>query len=117
MKRITTLCLLVFIYTKPANAEYFAHGDIYGYAYDAIGNIVPHYGKLIAHKVFAIKHEDGKIFNKVRRVYQDTEIQVTPQNECIFRPHGDHPVYLGKKDDGGYEELKIKYIKFECVKH
>ena len=117
MKRITMLCSLIFFNAKPANAEYFAHGDIYGYAYDMLGNIAPRFGKLVAHKVFALKHEDGKIFNKIRRVYQNSEIQLTPQNECIFRPHADHPVFLGKKEDGSYDELKINYIKFACIKH
>ena len=117
MKRITMLCLLIFIYTKPAHAEYFVHGDLYGYTYDIIGKVMPHFGKLSAQKIYAIKHKDGKIYNKIKRVYQDSEIELTPQNECIYRPSHDHPVYLGRKSDSNYEELNVIYIKFECAKH
>ena len=117
MKRIALLWLITFIYTTPVKAEYYAHGDIYGYTYDFIGKMVPHFGKLSAQKIYAIKHSDGKIFNKLNHIYQDADIEVTPQNECIFRPNDEHLVYLGRKSDGSNEELKVIYLKFECSRH
>lgn len=116
MKRITLFYALLIAHATPATAEYYAAGDIYGYSYNAVGKVLPHFGKLSAEKIYAIKHSDGKIFNKVRRVYHNSEISLTPQNECVFRPRHNDPIYLGRHSDGSYNELKVGYIKFECVK-
>ncbi|MCX7077423.1 MAG: hypothetical protein NTZ45_11820 [Methylococcales bacterium] len=51
----------------------------------------------------------------MRRIFQDSEVQLNGQGECIVHP-GHEPILLSQTEDGHYEELNVKYIKFLCVK-
>jgi hypothetical protein len=113
MKKITLIIFLMLI-SSNSFAEYHAEGEIIGYVTNSLAKFFPSLVKNEQKIVHAVRQKDGKIY-KIRRIFQDSEVQLNGQGECIVHP--DHePILLGKAEDGHYEELNVKYLKFLCVK-
>ncbi len=103
-----TLC------TSPAFAEYYAKGEIIGYVHSTLGDLFPKLMKPTQKIVHSVKQKDGKIY-KMRRIFQDSEVELNGQGECIVHP--DHePTLLSRTPEGNYEEITVNYIKFICIK-
>jgi hypothetical protein len=107
---------LLILCSQSASAQYYAVGEIMAYVPSGIGKILPAFSKeKVPQKIHGVKHDDGKIY-KVKRVYSDSAVTVTATNECLVHPTEDDPIYLGRKSDGGFDELKVSYLKFRCTK-
>ena len=114
MKKITLLALLMMLFTSNAFAEYHAEGEIIGYVTNSLGKFFPSLFKPEQKIVHSVRQKDGKIY-KMRRIFQDSEVELNGQGECIVHP--DHePILLGQTPEGHYEELHVKYLKFLCTK-
>jgi hypothetical protein len=108
-------CILLFC-SQSVSAQYYAVGEITGYVKAGIGKIIPGISnKTEPHKIYGVKHEDGKMY-KVKRIYADSDVTVTDSNECLVRVTTKYPIYIGRKSKGGYKQLKVQYIKFGCTK-
>jgi hypothetical protein len=113
-KRLIFFILIVYSYS--ASAQYYAEGEIMGYVHAGLGKVLPAFSKeTVAQTIHAVKHNDGKMY-KVKRIYTDSEVTITGTNECLVRPAAEHPIYLGRSEDGNFSELKVVYLKFRCTK-
>lgn len=109
------LFILIF-YSQSVLAQYYAVGEITGYVKSGIGKrILSHSKETEPHKIYGVKHEDGKMY-KVKRIYADSIVTVTDSNECLVRVKTKYPLYIGRKRNGVFKELKVQYIKFGCTK-
>ena len=109
------LFILIFC-SQSVSAQYYAVGEITGYVKPGIGKrMLPHSKETEPHKIYGVKHEDGKMY-KVKRIYADSDVTVTDSNECLVRVTTKYPIYIGRKSKGGYKQLKVQYIKFGCTK-
>ena len=107
--------ILIFC-SQSVSAQYYAVGEITGYVKASIGKrMLPHSKETEPHKIYGVKHEDGKMY-KVKRIYADSIVTVTDSNECLVRAKTKYPIYIGRKSNGGYKQLKVQYIKFGCTK-
>lgn len=108
-------CILLFC-SQSASAQYYAVGEITGYVKAGIAKgMFLNSKQTEPHKIYGVKHEDGKIY-KVKRIYADSIVTVTDSNECLVRAKTKYPIYIGRKSNGVFKELKVQYIKFGCTK-
>jgi hypothetical protein len=117
-----------------AQAKYYAKGEIIGYAHGTIGKYFQAFITASPRKLYAMKGEDGKLY-EIPRVYPDSNVDLHGNNRCIVRTKISNdsanllingivaavnsykqPVFLGKNKEGGYEELDVEYLSFECIK-
>lgn len=113
MKKITLIVFLT-LFSSNTFAEYHAEGEIIGYVSNSLAKYFPSLIKNEHKIVHSVRQKDGKVY-KMRRIFQDSEVQLNGQGECIVHP-GHEPILLSQTEDGHYEELNVKYIKFLCVK-
>ena len=111
-----TIIFIILFCSQAASAQYYAVGEMTGYVKAGIGKILPAFSKKTEpHKIYGVKHEDGKMY-KVKRIYADSVVTVTGTNECLVRTKTKYPIYIGRKSNGVFKELKVQYIKFGCTK-
>jgi hypothetical protein len=82
------LFILIFC-SQSVSAQYYAVGEITGYVKPGIGK---------------------------RMLYADSIVTITDSNECLVRAKTKYPIYIGRKSNGVFKELKVQYIKFGCTK-
>ncbi|MEN9896807.1 MAG: hypothetical protein RLZZ66_456 [Pseudomonadota bacterium] len=113
MKKITLIVFLT-LFSSNTFAEYHAEGEIVGYVSNSLAKFFPSLVKNEQKIVHSVRQKDGKVY-KMRRIFQDAEVQLNGQGECIVHPEHE-PILLGITPEGLYEELHVKYLKFLCVK-
>ena len=113
MKKITLIVFLT-LFSSNTFAEYHAEGEIIGYVSNSLAKYFPSLIKNEHKIVHSVRQKDGKVY-KMRRIFQDSEVQLNCQGECIVHT-GQETILLSQTEDVHYEELNVKYIKILCVK-
>jgi hypothetical protein len=133
MINLLVTILLIFSTIQPVFARYNAKGEIIGYAHGSIGKFFQAFITSSPRKIYAIKGEDGNIY-EIERTYEDSVVEENATG-CIVRTKISNdssnllingivaavnsyrqPVFLEKKEDGSYEELDVEYLSFKCIK-
>ena len=134
MIKLFVIISLMLTSSQPALAKYYAKGEIIGYSHGSISKFFQGFITAAPRKIYAIKGEDGKLF-EIPRIYPDSNVEKLGGNRCIVRTKISNdsdnllinaivatvnsyrqPTFLGKNKDGSYEELDVEYLSFECIK-